>query len=308
MDRTANQDTGGVRRALGHAAMAVVVVAAALTVGVGAAYASTPGNNVEFTLTVESSSADDEERLNSRARQNVAKEVVSRIERRLEAIDIRHFAVEATGSDVQVRVYGNHDIDAIKSALIPAGMLEIRPVLVDSNPWLSVAPQLPEGVQFYHEPGSIRPDSFFLFAPSPQLLYQSMDLVSSEDHHIEVFPHGEGWRTLHLGEVAATHNDVADVKIDRNRSGASFVSLTLTGEGAQQIRSQARAAGANQLAVIVDGEVVALKHFNERRFSESVTLDAPEHLESRQMRSLWATQVGGRLAAPIPVRIAEVEE
>ncbi len=288
---------------------ASVLLLAVVAWGIAPAEASTGGDRVEFTVTVEPGGEQEDEEIRARTRRNVAEEVARRIEHRLEAIDIKHFAVEATGgSDVKITVYGSHDPQVIKGAVVPAGMVEVRPVLVDSNPWLGVAQQLPDGVEFHHEPGSIQTTSFFLYAASPTPLYESIELLDSPDHYMEVFPYEDGWRTLTLGDALATHEDVVDVEMSRDRSGGNFLAATLSADAAQYVRSRASNYGANQLAIIIDGEVVGLKYFSERSFSERMTLDAPDHLQSSDARASWATQVGARLAAPIPVRIAEIED
>lgn len=292
-------------------AAVVALVAGGWLAATASAHASSGGDHVEFTLAVDTAVGDNDQadrELSARTRQNVAEETATRIEQRLETIGVGDYEVEPTAdNDVAVTVYGDYSPQTIRSAVIPSGFVEIRPVRVGTTPWLEVVEQLPDDTEFHHEPGSWETHSFFLFSSSPQTLHRAAGLLD-DDYTIGVYPHEDGWRTLNLGDVGATHADVTDVRLHRNRTGAPFVSVSLTGEAVQQVRAVAGEAGASQLAVLVDGEVVALEHFHSDAFSESVTLSAPDHLQSPDARQQWARQVAGRLAVPIPVELAEFQE
>lgn len=288
--------------------LAVALVVGAPGIGVGVAEAFGGGDRVEFTVTVDTDERTEDPDVAARKTGQVAAEVVDRIEQRLDAIDVKHHEIEAEGADLRVVVFGDYDPRVIRAVVIPDGRLEIRPVMVDASPWLDVAQDLPAGVELYNEPGAIDPNSFFLFSLTPRQLHRAIDLVSPDDQVIEVYPHEDGWRTLRLGPALATHEDVRDVGMDRNPAGAPFVRASLEAEAAQQIRSGAQYRGARQLAMVLDGEVVALETFSERSFSESLTIQPPEHFDSTTAERQWARQVAGRLAVPIPVRLAELQE
>lgn len=291
------------------ARLVAVATLAVVTAVLGPAVAEASGSEkVEFTVTLQTEDDADDPEVSDRKTRRVAGETVDRIEQRLEAIDIPHHEIEAAGADIDITVFGDYSPQLIKAVVIPDGRFEVRPLLVDSSPWLGVAPKLPEGVEFYNEPGAMDPDSFFLFSHTPARLHRAIDLVSTDDHTIKVFPHDEGWRTLRLGPVLATHDDIRDVRLERNPTGAPFVNADLDAEAAQQIRSGVERHRARQLAMIVDGEVVALETFSDRSFSESMTIEPPGHLESTGAERNWARQVAGRLAVDIPVRVAEFEE
>ena len=295
----------GVGPVAGLCAAALIVVGAALlVVAPSAAEASTQGQRVEFTVT-----ANTDDDISSRAREKVAERVVEQIKQRLDAMELKHYQVEPIGgSNVEVIVYGDHSPEVIKGGIVPQGELQFRPVLVDSAPWLEVAPQLPEGVEFYHEPGSMRPDSFFLFSTSPAVLREAVELVPDGEGSIELFPHEDGWRTLNLGEVVATEDDISSAQVQRNRAGASFVNAELSADAVQRVRSKSSEYAASQLAVVLDGEVVAVMYFSEDSFGERLTVDPPGHLGSPDARAQWAMQVGGRMAASMPVQLGILEE
>ncbi len=288
-------------------ALAVGLVLA-LVAGPPVAEASERGNRVEFTVTVESPDGIDDDDLRARTRRNVAKEVRDRIAKRLDAIEIKHYELEVTeGYGVLVTVYGDHSPEAIRGAVIPSGRFELRPVLVDASPWLEVAPELPEGVEFYHEPGSLETNNFFLFSPSPAPLHRAIGLLGG-DSEIYVFPHDDGWRTLNLGPALATGDDVGDVEIERGPTGMPYVTVSLSSGAAQRMRGEVRGGGVRHLAVVLDGEVVAVESFSSRSRAEVLQLDPPDHLRSMSARGDWAVQVAGRMAATIPVQLGEYEE
>lgn len=298
---------------LSFVALFAASLALLLVLDLPTAQAQVEGKRVEFSLTVDrvnnADNSDEDPELRVRRQREINEEVIRRIETRLEAMGLHSHNVR-TGDNrlIRVTVYGRHSEAAIKSAIIPPGRLEIRPVLVDGSPWLNVAAELPPEVDLIPEPGSFRTDRLFLFSHSARHLREAIATLGSEDTQFEVFPHEDGWRTLHLGSVAATERDISDVSISRNPSGIPFVSVTLSSNAAQDVRADAAAGQVRHLAIIVDGEVVALHRFSDRRFSETLDIDPPRHLSSTTARNQWAMQVAGRLAAPLPIRLAEMQE
>lgn len=267
-------------------------------------------NRVDFTLTV--SPIEDQEQdpdLRVRRHREVTKEAARRIETRLDAIDVKNSRVRVDDDyNIEITVYGDHSASAIKSALIPTGKLEIRPVLDDVSPWADLADELPDDVEIRTFPGSFRTDRIFLFSHSLQSLRSFVDRVAIGSTIVELFPHDDGWRSLNLGEPIATEDHLSSATIEKTPAGIPFVTVGFDTTAAQQIRSHTSSSGATHLAILLDGEVVSLHRFVARRFSDRLDLEPPDHLRSRHARSQWAIQVAGRLAAPIPVQLVEIQE
>ncbi len=291
----------------------VMSLAFVFTFDLSAAHAQVEGNRVEFVLTVDridrDGDAGEDADLRVRRQREVTDEVIDRIEKRLNTVGMNSHNVRATNNrTIRVTVYGNHSEATIKSAIIPSGHLEIRPVLVEDSPWLQVAADLPPEVDLLPEPGSFRTDRLFLFSHSARQLRQTIASLGPENAEFEIFPHDDGWRSIHLGSVAATERDIEAVSIKRNPSGIPYVSVNLSGHAAQRVRSEAASASVRYLAIMVDREVVSLHRFSDRRFSETLDIDPPRHLSSTTARNHWAIQVAGRLASPIPIQLAEIQE
>lgn len=297
-----------------HCFFAAVCAASVLVVfGLTApvAEAQVEGKRVEFSVTVGSGDVpeDADRELRIQRQREITTEVVERMEKRLDAIGFNSHDVSATDLyRIDVTVYGDHSAATLKSALIPAGRLEVRPVIVDGSRWYDVAADLPTGVELRSQRGSFRTDSVFLFGHSARTLRGVIDRHDNGDQRLEVFPHEDGWRVLQLGPVAATERDVHRAGIDQNPSGIPFVRATFSARAAQQIRSASAASHSSDLAIIVDGEVVAVQSFGPNQFHDSLDLDPPSHLRSADARRHWAHQVAARLATPIPVRLVEIEE
>ena len=300
------------------ATLCALSLAVVMIVDLSVAEAQRGGNNrVEFTLIVDSLDDDfgvDEEgnvdsSLRVQRHREVANETVRRIEARLDNIGIKSHEVGVDEShNIKIVVFGDHSETAIKSTVIPSGKLEIRPVVVSDSPWLDVDEEFPPDVEVRIEPGSFQFDQVFLYAPTASSLRQIIARHAPEGSDFAVFPYEDGWRTLHLGRVAATQSDVHSTDISQNPSGMPFVSIELTGNGAQNVRSSAAAVGARHVAIVLDGEIVALHPYNHQRRTASLDLDPPDHLNSLDARGQWAMQVAGRLGAHIPIRLAETQE
>ena len=272
--------------------------------------ASARSNRVDFTVTVAPLDDDQSDSVRRvRRHREMAREAARRIEIRLEAMDLKNSRVRLDDDhNIKITVYGSHSAQALKSAVIPAGRLEVRPVIDDASPWLDIADSLPEGVELRSPAGSFQSDRLFLYAASPGPLHDVLDRVALGSTQVEIYPHDDGWRTINLGPSVADQGDVTSVQLERTPSGIPFVSITFDADAAQTTRGQASTRQATHLAFVLDGEVVGLHRFSSRQFSDTLALDPPEHLRSRQARQHWSIQVAGRLAAPIPVQLIELQE
>ncbi len=291
--------------------MAAAAMLVLLAVDLPDAQAQVEGNRVEFDLTIDDRHIHDDLDGDLRSRQiaEISIKVAERIEKRLDAIGIKNHEVEFDGGrNLRVTAFGNHSEPIIKGAVIPSGRLEIRPVLVNDSPWADLSAALPDNIELRSESGIFRTDRLYLFSFSSSQLWRALQEHSPDGEEFEIFPDGDGWRSLRLGPPAATDGDVQSVRLRRNPAGIPFVALSLSAQAAQEIRSSASSEQVRHLAIVLDGEVVGLHPYSERGFSETLTLDPPTHLSSVEARDNWAMQVAGRLAAPIPVRLVETQE
>ena len=291
-----------------------LVMTLALVMGVSglmmsSAEARSGDRRVNFRLVVENPDDGTEPEVRARRHQEVARMAAERIEKRLEVIGVGDYRVRVLPSnDLEVNVFGRHSAEAIRSAVIPPGRMEIRAVVVDETPWMDLEEMLPEGVEVRVEPGSFQTDRLYLYSPSAESLHRFLSRVSLGGvGEVMIYPHQEGWRTLNLGAVLATEQDLNRVELKRTPSAIPFVSTHLKTEVTQEIRAAAALENARHLAVILDGEVVSLIRFSGRTFSSEMILEVPEFLRTTEARNGWALQVAGRLAAPLPITLAELE-
>ncbi len=266
---------------------------------------------VSFTLLVERPDEEIEDRERRvRVHQEMAREAASRIETRLDAVGGKDHRVRVNGqNEIEVTVYGGrHDAAAIKSAVIPRGQLEIRPVYLDQSIWYDVEEQLPGSVEIRQAPGSVSTDEIYLFSRDGRALREFVGRVAIAGVEMRVFPHGDGWRTVQLGDPMATERDLTRSDLGRTPSAIPYVTVEFEAEVAQELRATMAEEGLRQLAVVLDRELIAVQGFSARQFSETLTLDCPAFLRSHEARRHWALQVGGRLAAPIPITLVEAQE
>lgn len=262
----------------------------------------------QFRLIVENPDDALEGEIRVRRHREMAQMAAERVEKRLATIGVGDYRVRVLPSnDLEVQVFGRHRAETIKSAVIPPGQMDIRPVLVDDTPWMDLEELLPDDIELRAEPGSFQTDRLYLYSPNASSLHSFLGRVSLGAKEIYIFPHRDGWRTLALGESLATERAVEGVSMHRTPSAIPFVRVQLNEEAVDEIRTGARREDARHLAILLDGEIVSLVRFGERHFSSELTLEVPEYLRTSDARSGWAMQVAGRLAAPIPIILAEAE-
>ncbi len=289
----------------------VAVMALALVVGVGAGEATAQqGERVEITLTVDHRPADDDERREVvvQRREEINEMVVRRIETRLEAIGVKYWEIDV-GSDhtIEITVYGDFDGQVVRGAIIPRGRMELRRVKVDDSPWAHIAAELPEGVELEApRQGVFRTDQLFLTAPSPAVLQEVIDEYGPSNDEVHIFPQEDGFRTVRLGRAVASESHVRSGSLGRSPAGDPRIDVRL--ESAVAHEALSGQDGTSHLAMVLDGEVVALIPTRQHHRSATFDIDPPPHLTSREAKQAWAMQVAGRLSAPMPIRLIEFDD
>lgn len=267
-----------------------------------------PDRTVRLTLVVESPEieAEPDENQRTRARRLLAEEASERIITRLKAIGVKDpRAIVTPQNRIQVVAPGALSAQVVRGALLAPGKLEIRPVNEHSPHWTELAGQLPAGVEIRQNPGQVSPDRVHLWSADFTTLHRFTRRLALGETRVEVFPTRDGWRTLDLGEVLATEDDLASSDLRSSPAGIPFVQIELEAGSAEKIRSATASSASPMLAVMIDGEVVSLIR---RTGSQALEIPCPDHLRSHQSRQAWAAQVAGRLATPIPLTIAELTE
>ncbi|RDV36568.1 hypothetical protein DV096_19135 [Bradymonadaceae bacterium TMQ3] len=263
---------------------------------------------VRLTLVVESPDieAEPDDTRRTRARRLLAEEASKRILTRLKAIGVKDpRAIVTPQNHIQVVAPGALSAQVVRGALLAPGKLEIRPVAERSPHWTELAGQLPEGVEIRQNPGQVSPDRVHLWSADFATLHRFTRRLALGETRVEVFPTREGWRTLDLGEVLATEENLASSELRSSPAGIPFVQIELEPGSAETLRGAASSHTSTTLAVMLDGEVVSLIH---RTGGQALEIPCPDHLRSHQSRQAWAAQVAGRLATPIPLTIAELTE
>ncbi|TXD37237.1 hypothetical protein FRC98_10935 [Lujinxingia vulgaris] len=263
---------------------------------------------VRMTLVVESPQieAEPDENKRTRARRLLAEEAAERIITRLKAIGVKDpRAIVTPQNHIQVVAPGAASAQVVRGALLAPGKLEIRPVSESSPHWIELASQLPEGIEVRQNPGQVSPDRVHLWSADFATLHRFTRRLALGDTRVEVFPARDGWRTLDVGEVLATEEDLTTSELRSSPGGIPFVQIELGSDSAEKIRSATSSANSAPLAVLLDGEVVSLIR---RTGGQALELPCPDHLRSHLSRQAWAAQVAGRLATPIPLTIAELRE
>jgi|SRR5690554_2345791 len=268
-----------------------------------------PDRSVRLTLVVESPEIEAEPDADKRhrARRLLAEEVAERVLTRLKAIGVKDpRTIVNAQNHIQVIAHGAGSAQIVRGAILAPGKLEIRPVLESSPHWAELAGELPQGIELRQNPGRVSADRVHLWSADFATLHRFTRRLALGQTLVQVFPERNGWRTLDLGDVLATESQLGSVELRQSPAGIPFVQIELNADAADKVRSAAAAPGANTtLAVVLDGEVVSLIH---RTGGQALEVPCPEHLRSHQSREAWAAQVAGRLATPIPVRIAELRE
>jgi hypothetical protein len=238
----------------------------------------------------------------------VAEEMASIISKRLrarfKAAGVKHYKISPNTRTVDVIVGGTFDSGWLTALATAPGSLEVRPVLEGGGPdWRELADMLPAEVE-------IRGDSArgHLWSATRAPLDRVLDRLSTtEGLKLAVAPDVLGWRTIVVGDLLASEADLEGATMAMAPTGAYNVSLAFSPAARARLAAPS-SAGLQTWAVILDEEVVALvpRPGNDARL---LGIAAPDRLGSDVAgQALWASAIVGRLAAPMPVRLALFKE
>ncbi|QDG53119.1 hypothetical protein FIV42_20950 [Persicimonas caeni] len=287
------------------ASFALVLLAYIFTVGL--AYAGEGGRAKVKLIVADSVDSKSADEAYERARlQEITKEAARRVRKRLKTARIKNFDVETEAPrTVRVSAGGGVSHSLLAGIVAPQGRFALRPVEPVGERWTKISTKLPAGVEVRQKKGSLEAEDAYLWSRSRAKLAKAIAQVDAGAYEIETYPAGGGWRTLALAAPVATHKDVAGASIRMGKTGDVYVRLTFR----HKVSAAHLAARTHRtFAVVLDEEVVATFQRIDTSFGSSLTVTAPEHLQSDRARKLWAQQVAGRLAAYMTVPLIEVND
>ncbi len=242
------------------------------------------------------------------AQSKVAKEAFAdlaaeRLRRRLTAAGIKEFELSVTDPATLRLETGVEKSSAWMEALIASpGKFELLPLASEDPPWLELARTIPEGVEIR---GMETP---YVWSADRAKLTSWLRRIATGKLRVELFPEDGGFRTISLQEAVATESAVRSVKVESTR-GSKFVRVVLDPRLRAQLAARAE-SGVERFAMVLDGELIGFGSFKELESRGWLRLAPPPGAvsDSRELVDDWVHQVAGRLAAPMPVPVAVLEE
>jgi hypothetical protein len=239
------------------------------------------------------------------ARRELAERVAERIRTRLETARIKYYDVRVSDGTVVVKVGGDVGRRLAAGIAFPPGDAQIRPVLDVGAQWQKRLADVPDTVELRQGENLLDREDAHLWSTDRATLQSFLDDVSLEGAEAFVYAGDDGWRTMALGSPILSDADIRGSRIASVQNGTPYVALELSQSGSQRLE---RRSGADdrKWAVVVDGEIVAV--MKRLTFSEGdLLISTPKHLPNDDAEMNWARQVAGRLAAPIPIPLAELD-
>jgi hypothetical protein len=266
-----------------------------------------PTQDVRLTLVVPEPQDEDNPEIRRRQRQEMARLGSTRIEERLTRAGIKGFKVNVLPhGQIQVQVHGRHTRQQIANIVVPAGRMELRPVVSTGEAWVSIASSLPVGIELRQEADSLSDEDVYLWSADFSTLSDFSRRVALGTTHVFVYPDAEGWRTMSLAAPVATHRDIEKVDMRTTPAGVPFIMVELQRETPSRIRNDVDMELVKELAVVLDDEIVSIVRFEGARAGQRLELVCPPHLTSQDARRAWVQQVTGRLAVPMPITLGEL--
>lgn len=240
------------------------------------------------------------------AREELAKQIAERIRARFEAAQVKYARVDIEDGIITVKVGGDVTSRLAAGIAFPRGDAQLRPVVEVGGQWQERLADVPEAVELRQGDRLLDRDDAYLWSPERAPLQSFVEDVSLPGAEAFVYVGGDGWRTMALGPPALTTSDIRESRIEFVQNGRPYVALELTQTGRQDLERRSE-TGDRRWALVIDGEIVTvLQHL---KFTEGALLvSTPKHLSSDDASLRWARQVAGRLAAPIPVPLAELSD
>lgn len=227
-----------------------------------------------------------------------------RLEKRFAAAAVKEYELRYSSPTTLVVETGwDHNKGWMEALMTSPGKLEIRRVTPDRPQWLGLVRTLPDGIELRgDEPPHV-------WSANRRQLQKFLSRVTLPNGALEVFPDDGGFRSVSLGEIVATERQLRSAEARQSATGESFVALTFHDAVGASLAA-AHVSEVENVALVLDGELVGFvpaKSFLDRSLVRVAVPDGAVP-NDRSQRDLWARQVAGRLAAPLPIAIAVLKE
>ncbi len=243
---------------------------------------------------------------NAKTQQKVLEETRDRLEKRLDAAQVKHSELELTREGtIDVRIRPKHPTGWYTSLIVSPGMLTIRELRPGAIAWPQLTSILGKSIEIRGERGA---DEYtYLWSPTRKPLEEVVSRVHLPGLQVVLAPVKEGgWRTYTAAIRLADQDEIVEVKRQVSPVGAPYITLVFAKALANRLAAPPR-SNVKRWGVILDGEVLGLAQTSALR-TRRIELTAPDPAGTRDAQKAWAAQVTGRLAATIPLPIAVLEE
>jgi preprotein translocase subunit SecD len=286
---------------------ATFCIAAGLLVGFATSAGAVESEEVvELRIDVPSADSDNPD-VRRQSRKKIAERVIERIRERLNAAQVKYTNVHIVdGGTVVVESDPDFDRQLLEALIFPPGNFALRPVVPSGRRWTDLTAEMPAGVELRAGDDPLDSDSAYAWSRSRRTLQSFVDEVSMPEGEVAVYPAEGGWRTVTLGEAIVTDANVSETEIRRVQTGSPFVSVSLSSGGDIGPSDGPAERRDRRLAVVLDGEVVALLKENALA-GQTLSISAPDHMSGANATMRWARQVAGRLAATMPVSLVPMQ-
>ncbi len=257
--------------------------------------AAPPGSTHEISLrlTVEEHAREGDTREASRVRRVALLELArERLMRRVEAARIKDTKLTVVGDQLHITLRTRETRQWAASLLLAPGELGVHPLMPQGKLWSQLAAQLPAGVELRQPDDSMDPEDAYLWSTQSSLLERVAKRTALSQIALGVSPDADGgWRLLAYGPALATHQHVTRVSPESTSvSGEPFVSLGLA----------YKASADTPLAVVLDGEIIALTRASAEREGLQLACPVPGDIAAQRA---CVQLMAGRLGAHLPITL-----
>lgn len=279
------------------AALAVLLVASS-------AYAVLPVSNYRLVVGDPLKTSDG---VSQRRAVKLAEMTQERIKARLRAAEVKsHEVVLNKDGTLRVMIHRNFPAGWYAALMLSPGKFAIQPRTRGGINWVMLATEIPQGVEIRSDKAD--ETKTYLWAAKRDTLSQTMKRFHFKNFSAVLGPDDidGGWRTYTVGKSVLTQENVKEASRQMSSTGVTFVRLQLTSDTPDRLAA-ATTSDVQQWVVVLDGEVLGLVQSAVLNTGK-LQLSAPTRATSRDEQRSWALQVVGRLAAPLPIKVAIVQE